>query len=406
MSTDHPPENQPLSGAANSASQDVAGSVQGEALPAGRGHARVSDAIERRYLRVDNRYFFPDRTLAFIDDGRRIRVKTENREVLHSVVAIAQVRGWRVIALKGTETFRQAMWREATLRGIEVRGYEPTEAEILQAQRASKRSPPPQGRESGTSSTHPTIPENSDAATVRDGSESAGASHGADPHSTGATQENRPVHKDPRSSIEGLLLAAAAAPYQFDPAQRMSFYVTVRTQVGDRTVWGTDLERAFAESASQPRIGDQVVLTRHGAHPVKVRLEERNADGELVGNKKVVMQRVLWSVETPGHLRAMEGHAMRVRAGESLSDEVRRQHPELAIAAANLELAEQYAQRVTSDQASRQHLVQLIRERMADALAQGLSIHLPDRRPGPLPTPMQVRHRMARSLEALNHDRV
>lgn len=384
MSTDQPSESQPHAVAASSSPQGVVGSVQGEALPAGRSHARVPDAIERRYLRVNNRYFFPDRTLAFIDDGGRIRVQTENREVLHNVVAIAQARGWRIIALKGTETFRQAMWREAALRGIEVRGYEPTEAEILQVQRASKP---------------PTAPEDRDAATVRDGP-------GTDPDSTRSTHGNRPVRKDPGSSIEGLLLATAAAPYQFDPAQRMSFYATVRTEAGDRTVWGTDLERALAESASQPRIGDQVVLTRHGARPVKVRVADRNAHGELVGEKKVVMQRVRWSIETPGHLRAMERRAMRVRTGEILSDEVQRQHPDLAIAAATLQLAEQYAQRVTSDQGSRQRLVQLIRDRLADALAQGRSIHLPDRRPHLMPMPMHVRQRMARSPDAWSHDRV
>lgn len=404
MPTKDSSPSQPPADLTSVASQQIAGSVQGDARPAGRGHARVPDAIEHRYLRVDNRYFFPDRTLAFVDEGDRIRVQTENREVLHSVVAIAQVRGWRVIELKGTETFRQAMWREALLRGIEVRGYEPTEVEILQVQHASRRQPPPRERRPGSLSTPPAAPRDHEAAAVRAGSGNAGP--GPDPHSNDTAHGSRPVRQDPGSSIAGLLLAAAAAPYQFDPTQRMSFYVMVRTEAGERTVWGTDLERALAESASQPHIGDQVVLTRHGTRPVKVRVADRNASGELVGEKKVGMQRVLWSIETAVHLRAMERCATLVRAGEILSDEVRRQHPELAIAAANLGLAEQYAQRVTSDRASRQHLVQLIRDRMADALAQGRSLHLPDRRLRPVPTPMHVRQRVAPGRDALSHERI
>ena len=198
-------------------------------------------------------------------------------------------------------------------------------------------------------------------------------------------------------------MAAAAAPYQFDPAQRMSFYVMVRTEVGDRTIWGTDLERALAESASQPRIGDPVMLTQQGTHPVNVRVPARNAQGELVGEKKIVAQRARWSIETPGHLRAMQRRAGLVRTGELLSDAAVGQHPELATAAAGLKLAEQYARRVTTDTASQQGLMQLIRERMADALEQGRAIHLPDRRLRP--APMQVRQRKARGREELSHER-
>jgi putative DNA primase/helicase len=59
---------------------------------------------------------------------------------------------------------------------------------------------------------------------------------------------------------------------------------------------------------------------------------------------------------------------------------------------------------VTSDEASQHKLVQLIRERMADALAQGHSIHLPDRRVHP--APMQVRQRTGRAREELSHERL
>jgi hypothetical protein len=401
MATDHSPENHPPSGTGSTASWNSAGSVQGDAPAAGRGHARVPDAIERRYLRIDNRYFFPDRTLAFIDDGDRLRVKTENREVLHSAVAIAEARGWRVIELKGTEAFRQGMWREAALQGIEVRGYEPTAAEILQVQRAlAKRGSPL--HETGRDPI-PRSPEREEA-TVHEGAVPAEAGRNAGHHPHEEEPQDRRLERGGRPPVRGMLLAAAAAPYRFDPAQRMSFYVTLRAETGERTVWGTDLERAFAESASQPRIGDEVVLTRLGTRPVNIRMAARNAEGELVGEKKIVVQRVRWSVETSDHLRAMEHHAMRIRSGESLSDAARGRHPELAMAAANLKLAEQYAQRVTRDRSSQLRLVQLIRERVAEAVAQGRSIHLPDRLPRPARTP--ARQRAVRAREELSHERV
>ncbi|MBT2320788.1 hypothetical protein J7E62_00235 [Variovorax paradoxus] len=400
MSTNHRSENPPTN-AASSASLDFAGFVQGDAPPAGLSHARAPDAIERRYLRVNDRYFFPDRTLAFIDDGGRIRVRTENREVLHSVVAIAEARGWRVIELKGTEAFRQSMWREAALRGIEARGYEPTEAEILQVQRALKKwQPSPEKRPgAGPQTTSP----DREAAIAREGAAPAKPGRDAGGHPTGAPQDSRSLREGPRPPVRGMLVAAAAAPYQFDPAQRMSFYVMVRTEVGDRTIWGTDLERALAESTSQPRIGDQVVLTQHGTSPVHVRVPTRNAASELIGEKKIVVQRARWSVETPDHLRAMEHRATLVRTGDLLSAAALGQDPELATAAAGLKLAEQYARRLTTDQTSQDGLVQLIRERMAHALEQGRAIHLPDRRMRP--TPMHLRQRTVRRREEPSHER-
>lgn len=404
MSTDQASGSPPPPDIASAASQDEAGAVQAEAPQAGRGHPRVPDAIERRYLRVDNRYFFPDRALAFIDDGARIRVRTENREVLHSVVAIAEARGWRALTVKGTESFRQGMWREAALRGIEVQGYEPTEVEILQMQRASKPSPPSREKGAAQAPAPRTAPENRGAAMARDGASGPDAAHDAVPNPTEMPQDHRSPRTALRSTVQGMLVAAAAAPYQFHPTQRMSFYVRVRTESGDRTVWGSDLERALAESASRPRIGDQVVLMRHGALPVKVLVAERNAQGELTGEKRIVTQRAVWRIETSDYLHAMEELAMRIRSGETVPPEIRRQHPQLATAAAGLALAEQYATRVTSDQDSQQHLVQLIRERIADALAQGHSIHLPDRRPHP--APVHVRQRTARDRGEPNHERV
>jgi hypothetical protein len=401
MSSDHSSGNQAPNRTESTAPWNGAGSIQGDAPAAGRGQSRVPDAIERRYLRIDNRYFFPDRTLAFIDDGGRLRVRTENREVLHSVVAIAEARGWRVIELRGTETFRQGMWHEAALRGIEARGYEPTSTEILQVQRALKKKGPP-SHENGRSP----IPASLDreAATVHQGTVPAEAGLSAGLRPQEVEPQDRFQRGGPRPPVRGMLVAAAAAPYQFDPAQRMSFYVTVRAETGARTIWGTDLERALAESASQPRLGDQVVLTQLGTRPVNVRVAARNAEGELVGEKKIVAQRARWSIETSDHLRTMEHHAMRIRTGELLSDAARGRHPELATAAADLKLAEQYAQRVTSDPSSQQRLVQLIRDRIAEALAQGHAIHLPDRLPRP--ARMHARQRTARGREALNHERV
>ena len=377
----------PSTASTGPASGDFAGAVQGNGPAPGRLHPPVPDAIERRYLRIHDSYLFPDRTLAFIDDGSRIRVKTENREVMHSVVAIAQQRGWRTIEVRGTEAFRQGIWREAALQGIEVRGYEPSDGERQQVARSQCQ------RRGGGAPTRPK-PEAVDR--------SQSPPESTSPSGRSATGA-RTARNEARAPVVGVLVAAAAAPYRFDPDQRMSFYVTVRTEVGDRTVWGTDLERALAESASQPRIGASIALSHQGTTAVDVRVPERNEAGDLVGEKRIVAQRARWRIETVDHMRSLQQTSDLFRNDQEMSPTSLQAQPNLAAASAGVKLAEQYAQRLTADGPSQHRLVRAIRDRLAEALAQGQDIHLPAS--GPTHTPPHIRQRGGRGREEPIHER-
>ncbi|MDM0058964.1 LPD7 domain-containing protein [Variovorax fucosicus] len=322
--------------------------------PASTSNRIVPDAVARRFLRIDDRYYFPDRTLAFVDTSTRLKVRTHNLEVVHSIVAIMQARGWRTVSLKGTHEFRQKVWHEATLQGIGVRGYEPSALEMQQLQHALDRDramhqgrPPAEG---GPASGLP------------------------------STEERRAPRDGLRPPTVGVLLAHAAAPYQFDPMQRMSYYLRIQTEVGERTLWGTDLERALAESRSGVQVGDEVVLSQRGARPVTVRVPDRNAQGELVGDKKQIAQRMNWSVETTLYIESLNRKASLLRNGAVAGDAVLSQYPELAGAVAGMRLAELFAQRLTPRADDQARLVQAIRTRLADAIAQGQEVKLPPQR--------------------------
>ena len=328
--------------------------------PAGRASAAnriVPDAVARRFLRIDDRYFFADRTLAFVDTGTRLKVRTHNLEVVHSIVAIMQARGWQTISLKGTHEFRQKVWHEATLQGIGVHGYEPSALEMQQLQRALDR----------------------DRA-MQQGRSAAEVAPAARPAST---EERRAPRDGLRPPTVGVLLAHAAAPYQFDPMQRMSYYVRIQTEVGERTLWGTDLERAMVESRSGVQVGDEVVLSQRGARPVTVRVPDRNERDELVGEKKQIAQRMTWSVEKTQYIESLNRKATLLRNGAVAADAVLSQYPELAGAMAGMRLAEQFAQRLTPRADDQARVVQAIRSRLADAIAQGQEVKLPAQRMRP-----------------------
>lgn len=86
----------------------------------------VPEHVASRFVRVKDQYFFQDKTLAFEDHGAELATRSEQQEVVSSLVAIAQARDWSSVNVRGSEEFRRATWLEASMQGIEVQGYAPT----------------------------------------------------------------------------------------------------------------------------------------------------------------------------------------------------------------------------------------------------------------------------------------
>ncbi|KPU97816.1 hypothetical protein APR48_35270 [Variovorax paradoxus] len=78
------------------------------------------------------------------------------------------------------------------------------------------------------------------------------------------------------------------------------------------------------------------------------------------------------------HMLAQEAQQLRVE--RTLSPGSMERDPRLTYAMAGLQLAAQYVRRLTADPRSQQQLLASIRHRIADALGDGLDIHLPDKR--------------------------
>ena len=78
------------------------------------------------------------------------------------------------------------------------------------------------------------------------------------------------------------VLEFGRARYRFNPEERESFFIRVERQSGSRAViWGTDLERAVAESGMA--IGDRIRLHKIGAEAVSV--HQRQEDGQAMVEK-------------------------------------------------------------------------------------------------------------------------
>lgn len=85
--------------------------------------------IEQSYLKVGNKYYTKNKTdePAFVDKGNKLETTANSDKVAESLVRIASARGWNEIKVTGTEKFRRDVWLEAATRGMEIKGYSPTE---------------------------------------------------------------------------------------------------------------------------------------------------------------------------------------------------------------------------------------------------------------------------------------
>jgi hypothetical protein len=101
----------------------------------------VPDEVARRFLKIDQRYYFHDKTHAFIDRGNKLSTHGIHPEVVRSLVQIARARGWNDITVKGSEDFRRSAWMEGASQGLNVYGYQPTTLDLAAlANRPAKNS--------------------------------------------------------------------------------------------------------------------------------------------------------------------------------------------------------------------------------------------------------------------------
>lgn len=139
------------------AQQAEQGGKGGAAKPAGNqvesdevftaSHADVKPVVpadvEKRYLRVGDKFYHPQNTdvVAFEDKGNRLETRSNSEAVAETMVHIAKARGWDEIKVSGSETFRREVWLEAAASGMHVKGYTPTEQDKAELAKRTRDQP-------------------------------------------------------------------------------------------------------------------------------------------------------------------------------------------------------------------------------------------------------------------------
>lgn len=320
----------------------------------------VPEEVKRRFVRVGNKYHFPDGAQAFTDHGNRLTSASENTEVIKSLISIAQARGWSDITITGTERFRKEAWFAGRLAGLDVRGYAPTEFEQERLVRALARAQePPSSREVTAS------PSKSS------GDAKSGGNQRAEPRASEGRNDLQTEPRERHRTLQvGRLVDHGAAPYQHDPHNAMSYFVKLETDAGERVIWGVDLHRALKESLTRPQIGDEIGLRTIRRETVKVWEPQHDAEGRMIGEKKLEKHRNAWVVEKRDFFRERAQASRVLRDANVDQQQAVSRHPELIGTYLQLHAAELAAKNIRDPQDQKQ-FVASVRTALADSVARG-----------------------------------
>lgn len=107
------------------------------------GHA-LPESFVGRYVKSGDKWVEAGNAehVILVDKGAKLQVPREfDAESVKATVDVAEARGWGSMKVSGHEKFRQAVYLEAASRGIEVKGYNASEAERKWAAEAAAKNP-------------------------------------------------------------------------------------------------------------------------------------------------------------------------------------------------------------------------------------------------------------------------
>lgn len=88
--------------------------------------------LNGRFIRGENGEYrrLMETRVALVDEANKIRFVDKQIDTFQAAIELANSKDWKAILVTGTEKFRREAWYRASLAGLKVIGYEPTEKDL------------------------------------------------------------------------------------------------------------------------------------------------------------------------------------------------------------------------------------------------------------------------------------
>lgn len=251
--------------------------------------------------------------LAFTDNGKTLNTTLEDKSTIRAMIEVATAKNWKEVTVSGTEDFKRNAWLEASLNNIQVRGYEPREADrillselqdnlkstnsIVVSQKERSQDPSQQDK-----TLYREQRKHVDGDALNAGQETVLANSrnflhskdaGVGPEFAEATMRELESRLRGERLYVGEVIEHGQAPYQNDKNNDPSYYVVLKTPAGEQVIWG----KGLAEAMQNQTVGSEIVLRNIGKKAVTVNEHVRDAQGNIVATRPKESQLNAWKAE-------------------------------------------------------------------------------------------------------------
>ncbi|MDO8770848.1 MAG: LPD7 domain-containing protein [Burkholderiaceae bacterium] len=280
--------------------------------------------------------------VAFVDAGKNISTERQDKETVRSMIEVSLAKGWKEITVSGSEEFRRTAWLEARLNNLEVKGYEPRAIDkAILADLVQDKAPTNKIELSDRTVQlqTPTVSHGKRGSERHiDGDSLSPAERTVIANARELTKEHGPkfseaVARELETRLRGErifigeLVKHGEARYQFDEKNDPSYFVTLKTIEGEKTIWGKHLSSAMEQAAM--RNGDSVVLRNTGQKGVEISERMYDDAGKLTGTRPKSVNLNEWTAEPLSRFSMMEKKKMEsksLQGSPQLSRSIAPQH--------------------------------------------------------------------------------
>lgn len=252
--------------------------------------------------------------VAFEDLGKTLTTTAQDKNTIHSMIELAQSKNWKEITVNGTDEFKRLAWLDASLAGLKVHGYTPREADLQLLNATMEREKQSNSINMADTRTKKTQTDFQDRdasgihvdvdkltkeeKAVLDNSKAYLESKNLGDKFTQATLKELENKLRSERAYVGVLVEHGAAPYKFNKDNEDSYFVKLKTERGEQTIWGKKLPHALSDVS----IGQSIYLKNSSKESVQVQEKILDDTGKKVGVRTKEAELNTWTATPISHL--------------------------------------------------------------------------------------------------------
>ncbi|MBK9307890.1 MAG: hypothetical protein IPM58_12595 [Nitrospira sp.] len=272
----------------------------------------AAESLRKRFIEAGEQFYYrtalgEPTKIAFTDQGRRLVTEHDDPSVIQGMILRAKAKGWTTMRLNGTVEFKTEAWVQATIAGLDVDGYTPRGIDLARAQDRTDLRPlrdktvdnqvDRTALHDRTVEDHVKTPDkvlNASQQVAVATLEAILRARGDSPTMIAAAIEEAKERFQGERVVVGTVVDHGIDHYDHDARNTKSYFVKVRTDRGEREIWGINLGRSFEQGKVQR--GDAVALVQQAHEQVLVKAPIRDGSGTSIGMASQPATRNQWDV--------------------------------------------------------------------------------------------------------------